>query len=413
MSTYKGFYKLSRTDRIQRLKENLSIQETSFSTIQPEVYEKMIENAITTFELPMGVAPNFYINNKEYVVPMVTEEPSVIAAASNAASIIKRNGGFKSQVINRIMRGEIIFSNPKSVHTILEYTENNEKILKEIADRAHPSIVKRGGGIQKVQTRVLANEFDTFVVLDIFVDTQEAMGANIINTILEKLKLHLESELDEIVLMAILSNNTPECTAKAMCEINPETLKFSDEIVDRIVSASKLSFLDPFRCATHNKGIMNGIDAVVMATGNDWRAVNAGIYTAMTLSGTMMPITTWSKTELGYLRGEINIPLALGSVGGSIGLNPKVQLAYDILNINQVSELMEVVAAVGLGQNFAALYALTTDGIQKGHMTLHARNVAMRAGATPDEVPLVTKMLLEAEHVNSETAAIIIQTLRK
>ncbi|WP_232505381.1 hydroxymethylglutaryl-CoA reductase, degradative [Erysipelothrix larvae] len=412
MSQYKGFYKKSIAERLEILKRDRHINPDYFGSLPASTYNNMIENAITTFELPMGVSPNYCINGRQIVIPMVTEEPSVIAASSNAANIIKQNGGFTSSVISRVMRGEIAFVNPNNPQAIQDFIETHQEALFDNAHQAHPSIIKRGGGVQSITTRHITKDDNTLVIVDVLVDTQEAMGANMINTILESLRTLIETNTQEHALMAILTNNTPECLVHAHCTLDPSTLKFSDTIGQKITEASLLSKLDPFRTATHNKGIMNGVDAILIATGNDWRAVNAGIYSYHSRNGQLEPFTTWSLNDEGMICGETTLPLALGSVGGSIGLNPKVKLAYEILGFHDVKSLMECIACVALAQNFAAIYALTTDGIQKGHMALHARNLALKAGAKPTEVEALVHLLLKQPHLNSDTAKACLEQLK-
>lgn len=411
MNQYKGFYKKSRQERIDILHDIEGLDKAYLEPLQNEIMENMIENAITTFELPMGVAPGFLINNKEINIPMATEESSVIAAASNAAKIIKNNGGFTTKIQTRLMRGEIVFANPKDNENIKSLIMMNKEKLITIANEAHPSIVKRGGGVKTFGIREVKNEKASFLILDVFMDTQEAMGANMMNTILEALSHHLETLTHEKTLISILSNLTTECIVEATCSIDPSSLRFELETAQNIELASELAKVDVYRCATHNKGIMNGIDAVVIASGNDSRAVNAGVYTFASLSGGMQPLATWTLIN-NKLIGKIILPLAVGSVGGAISIHPKAKLSKSIMKYENVQELMSNIACVGLAQNFAALYALTTEGIQKGHMALHATNIAISAGCPEHLLEEVSEKLRKEALVNIETAKKIIDDLK-
>lgn len=402
MSKYRGFYKKTVDERI----DILNLERAYLTDLEINDASHMIENAIGVFEVPLGVAPEFLIDQKMYQVPMATEESSVIAAASHGAKIIAKNGGFKTDIPRRLMRGEIIFAEPKDSNKLINQLEASYDHLKTLSDEAHPSIVQRGGGVTHFETRRL----ETFVILDVFMDTQEAMGANMMNTVLESLSNYLKTKTQETILMAILSNLTTESIVSARCEIKVSDLKHGLDTAKKIVLASKLAEEDIYRCATHNKGIMNGIEAVVLASGNDTRAVNAGIYTYSNMSGKPKPLATWSLEE-DTLIGDITIPLALGSVGGAISIHPKAMLSKSIMNYTNVKELMSIVASVGLAQNFAALYALTTVGIQKGHMALHAKNIAKSAGAQDDILEAVSLRLQKEKTINIETAKKIIQEI--
>ena len=405
MNPFKQFYKKTRTQRIEILKQETGYNNDYDIPLPESTYTNMIENAIGTYEIPLGVAPGFVINNKEYTIPMATEEPSVIAAASNAAKIIGQNGGFKAHVISRIMSGEIAFDNPIDADTMKTYIQTNEQELIKLANKAHPSIVKRGGGTKHIYSEIIKKEgYTPFFIVRVDVDTQEAMGANMINTILEALAQHLEHQFNQAPLMSILSNLSEKCIVEANVLIDPSTLKESEQIVDKIVAASHLSIVDPYRCATHNKGVMNGISALVLASGNDTRAIESSMYSY----AKGKPFTLWSKED-NKLKGTITIPMPIGFVGGSIKLNPKAQLTHQILGTQNAQELMQIIASLGLAQNFAALYALTTDGIQKGHMSLQAKSLAISAGATPEILEAVTKELLKEKHMNLETALRIIK----
>lgn len=411
---YKSFYKKTVEERKNILEDDNRYDENLDIPLDQSIYNQMIENAISTYEVPLGVAPGFMINGRDTVVAMATEEPSVIAAASNAAKIIGQNSGFEAAVLNRKMTGHIAFANPKDPEHLIQYINENLEVLFNICHNAYPSIVKRGGGVRNITVKELYNEHTShFIVVYVTIDTQEAMGANMINTMLEGLASYLQDTLGEEPLMSILSNLATECLVNARVLIDPQTLKNSEIIASKIQLASEFASLDPYRATTHNKGIMNGIDAVVLASGNDTRAVSAGIHAFASLSGSYQPLAKWVRLEDGMLLGELTIPLAVGSVGGSIGIHPKAQLSRKIMAYDSAQELMEIIACVGLAQNFAALYALTTDGIQKGHMALQARALALQAGATEDILSEVVETLRQRKPMNLETAKRIIQELKK
>ncbi len=411
MEKYRGFYKQTIDKRVEILKDDQKLNPEYLKPLTKEDASWMVENAIEVFEVPLGVAPGFLIDGKTVHVPMATEESSVIAAASHGAKVIRENGGFKTRIEKRLMRGEIIFSDPQDAQSIKDFVENHKDRLIELANNTHPSIVKRGGGVRYFETRHLQDQDNEFFIVDVFMDTQEAMGANMLNTVLESLGNHLETKTNNPVLMAILSNLATESIVNARVELSFDTLKFGKTSAQNIEKASNLAKLDVYRCATHNKGIMNGIDAVVLASANDTRAVNAGIYTYSSLNGTPTPLATWF-IENDKLIGEISIPLAVGSVGGAISVHPKAKLSKSIMQYDSVKDLMKIIASVGLAQNFAALNALTSDGIQKGHMALHAKNIAKTAGATDDNIDEVVKIMLHDNKINTQHAQTILKQLK-
>lgn len=409
MNKFSGFYKKSIEKRREIMLEEANYNINFNDTLKEEVYDKMIENAITFYEIPMGIVTQFPMNNTFYNIPMVTEEPSVIAAANNAAKILRVNNGIKAHVISRIMRGEIIYHNPPT--SFKEKLKENKTLLVDIANQQHPSIVKRDGGVTELLFREIKEGQDLFFIIDVFVDTKEAMGANIINTILEGLSQELSALYHCESSMSILSNLSTEALVYAQCQIDPNTLKNKDEILNKFVTAGKIAKVDPYRAATHNKGIMNGIDALVIASGNDWRATEAAMHAYASKEGQYRGLTNW-YIDSGLLVGEIEIPVPIGTVGGTIPLHPKAQLTHEILGNPDAETLMMLIASLGLAQNFAALYALVTDGIQKGHMRMHARTIAINAGAEESILDTVVGLLLEAEHINLDTAKKIIKDIK-
>lgn len=418
MSHFSGFYKKSRQERIDILHQNKHLSETSLdilhhdTNLSESIAGKMAENHLGTFSLPFSVLPELLVDGQMYSVPMVTEEPSVVAAASFGAKIIARSGGFTTTIHNRIMIGQVaLFDVPDHSRAIQAILDQKANIL-EAANQAHPSIVKRGGG-----TRDLTVESkEEFLIVYLQVDVQEAMGANILNNMLEAIKDDLEVLSKGQALMGILSNYSTESLVTAQCRLSISSLATSSAIAQetahKIALASKLAQVDPYRAATHNKGIFNGIDAVVIATGNDWRAVEAGAHAFASRDGHYKGLSTWS-IDGEHLVGSITLPLPIASVGGSIGLNPKVAVAFDLLNQPKARQLASIIASVGLCQNFAALRALVTSGIQAGHMKLHAKSLALLAGAEEDEVDQLAQLLRKEKHSNLETAQKLLSSLRQ
>ncbi|HFI0214109.1 TPA: hydroxymethylglutaryl-CoA reductase, degradative [Streptococcus suis] len=418
MSTFSGFYKKSRQERIDILQQNKPLSETSLDILHhdtnlPEsIAGKMAENHLGTFALPFSVLPELLVDGQVYSVPMVTEEPSVVAAASFGAKIIARSGGFTTTIHNRIMIGQVaLFDVPDHSRASQAILDQKATIL-EAANQAHPSIVKRGGGARNLTVE----SKDEFLIVYLQVDVQEAMGANILNNMLEAIKDDLEELSQGQALMGILSNYATESLVTAQCRLAISSLATSSAIAQetahKIALASKLAQVDPYRAATHNKGIFNGIDAVVIATGNDWRAVEAGAHAYASRDGHYKGLSTWS-VDGEYLVGSITLPLPIASVGGSIGLNPKVAVAFDLLNQPKARQLASIIASVGLCQNFAALRALVTSGIQAGHMKLHAKSLALLAGAEEQEVDQLAQLLRKEKHSNLETAQKLLATMRQ
>lgn len=407
-----GFYKMTVEDRKQYIIDlfNLTEEETNQLlnpiSLPEETADNMIENVIGTFSLPMGLGLNFKINEKDYVVPMVVEEPSIIASASYIAKIVRDAGGFTTEATERIMIGQIQVVGCPDFDAAKKSILNEKEMLIQAANDAYPSLVARGGGAVDLDVRMLNEGESTYsqmLVVHLYVNTCDAMGANIINTMAESLAPVVEHLTSGKVYLRILSNYADRCLAKAKCVIPPHLLDsegFSgEEVRDGVVHAYEFAASDPYRAVTHNKGIMNGIDPVIIATGNDWRAVEAGAHAYATRNGQYSSMTTWSKDEAGNLVGELELPMSLGIVGGASRVHPMAKVAYKLLNISSAKELAQVVVAVGLAQNLGALKALATDGIQKGHMALHSRSVAMAAGATGEMVDMVAKKLVEEKEI--------------
>lgn len=417
--SWTGFAKKAPQERVEHLrKNNLLNAENQLQLEQQrrlslETANQMAENVIGTHSLPLALVPDVLVDGKEYQVPFVTEEPSVVAAASFAAKIIKRSGGFQTIVHNREMIGQVALYNVPDSKIAEQNIFNQTALLLSQANDAHPSIVKRGGGARELRVEVK----EEFLIVFVAIDTQEAMGANMVNTMMEAITPTLEELSGGQALMAILSNYATESLVTATCSIDLRFLsrdkKEAQVIAQKMELASYLAQVDIYRASTHNKGIFNGIDAVVMATGNDWRAVEAGCHAYACQNGQYRGLSNWTfdKTEQ-VLKGQLTLPMPIATKGGSIGLNPTVQISHDLLNNPCARDLASVIVSVGLAQNFAALKALTTTGIQAGHMKLQAKSLALLAGASQEELNTLVTQLLQAKHLNQETAQAILQKIR-
>lgn len=409
----KKFYQMSQTERLAKLvkEEKITAKEAAQLANQmvlpEEVATNLIENQISEYSIPLGVAQNFVINGKEKLIPMVTEEPSVIAAASNAGKIIAKAGGLTTHVLSQEMIGQIVLQNITEVEKIKKILSENESLLFSAAQESYPSIYQRGGGLRAINIRTFEAGY---LSIDLVVDTKDAMGANILNTMLEAVAHELrELILDVDILFSILSNYATHALIEARCEIPVKQL--TPAIAEKIVAASDYSKLDPYRAATNNKGIMNGIDAVVLATGNDTRAVAAACHAYAARNGRYEGLTDWS-IQNDQLIGTLVLPLKVGIVGGATKVLPKAQLSLKLLEVSSAAELGEIIVAVGLAQNLAAVKALVTEGIQKGHMAMQSRSLAITAGATISEIPQVAKRLRNAQRMNLATAEEIIKNIR-
>jgi len=386
-----GFYELPIGERVKLAKAFASLSDietanlSQFSTISPELADVFIENAIGTFSLPLGVATNFLINGEEILIPMAVEETSVLAAASHGAKLVRRGGGFDTTSSEPIMTGQIQLFLKEAVDfdTILL---KNRQTLIDYANRGQDKLLQRGGGAKSISWRHIKEENLLIIHLDI--DTRDAMGANIVNTMCERVSGLMPELFDCDIGLRILTNLTDKRTAKAECCIPHSAFDskgFSgEEVVDRIEKAYKFAFYDVYRAATHNKGIMNGIDPVVIATGNDWRAIEAGAHAFAARTGTYKPMTLWRVDSNGNLCGVLELPMAVGTVGGVTKLHPSAQASLKLLGNPNARKLAEIICCVGLAQNLSALRALASEGIQKGHMSLHQKNLEMmrRQGAT-------------------------------
>jgi len=412
-----GFYKLPIESRVKVVKEfaGLSDEEVALLTkvgrLGLDVADKMIENVIGTFELPYAVAVNFLINGRDYLVPMVIEEPSVVAGASNAAKWCRDGGGIASIATEQLMISQIQVVKVPSPHTAVVKILERKKEILDVANSTNEILVKLGGGAKDLEVRVLESPVGKMVVVHLIVDVKDAMGANIVNTMAEAVAPIIEEASGGRVLLRIVSNLADRRLVRSWTRVPKDSIG-GPEVVEGVVYAWAFAAADPYRAATHNKGIMNGIIAIALATGQDTRALEAGAHAYAARRGRYGPLSTWEVDANGDLVGYLELPIAVGTVGGSIRSNPVARLSLKILGVKTAKELAEVMGAVGLAQNLAALRALATEGIQRGHMRLHARQLALAAGATPEEVDVVVTELVKSGTITLEKAQEILQNLR-
>jgi hydroxymethylglutaryl-CoA reductase len=408
-----GFYDLSVAERANTVAQwaGLTVEESAIleEGLSSAQANQMIENVIGTHALPLGIAANFLINGRDYLIPMAIEEPSVVAGASFAARLVRQGGGFSTSSTESLMIAQmqvVDVADPWAAR--FDLLAVKQRFL-DVADETDPLIVSLGGGARGLEVQVIPESpAGPMLVAHLIYDCRDAMGANTLNTAAEALAPLVEEITGGRVVLRILSNLADRRLARAKCALPAEILAFAGYtgslVVERIVEAYALAAVDPYRAATHNKGIMNGIDAVVIATGNDWRAVEAGAHSYAARSGSYTSLTTWGKDDNGNLVGTLELPMAVGIVGGATRVHPTAKVALKILRAKTARELAEVIAAVGLAQNLAALRALATEGIQRGHMELHARQVAIAAGATGEMVEKVARQLVAERRIRLDRA---------
>jgi hydroxymethylglutaryl-CoA reductase len=395
-----------RQDILLEQIESLSSEEIrlyqNYGGLGETLTDQLIENSIGTIEIPLGLAVNFKVNERDIFIPMATEESSVVAAASHAAKLARPNGGFKATSTGSIMFSQIqLVGITDPYGAKMKIMEKKGEIL-ELARKQDPTLDQLGGGPLDLEVRV----FDIpnpMLIVHLIVDTLDAMGANAVNTMAESIAPLLESLSGGNVLLKIISNLADKRLARSRCTVKKEDLN-GEDVVDAIITAYRFAAQDPYRAATHNKGIMNGISAVVLATGNDTRAVEAGAHAYASRYGQYSSLTTWEKNNNGDLVGTIELPMAVGIIGGATSIHPKAKTNLKIMGITKAHELAEIIASVGLAQNLTALKALATDGIQKGHMKLHAKNVAIMAGAGEELVDLIAAQLVKEGQVRIDRA---------
>ncbi|KRK68936.1 hydroxymethylglutaryl-CoA reductase [Lentilactobacillus buchneri DSM 20057] len=409
------FYKKSYEQRLSLIAEAANLSKAQLDllgrSLNPRSGE-LIENNLTDYPLPEGIAVGLVVNGHEHLVPMVTEEPSVIAAASNGAKLLSAGAGIHCSVPDNLVSGQIIVKDADP-HQVTKFVHDYQQQLIQIADQSHPSVLKYGGGAKGLDVRILSKQF---LSVDLLVDTGEAMGANIINTMLEAVSNWLSEQLTVETTMAILTNFVDQAIVEvsgkvAMAKLGTKSLS-GPQVAQKIADASQVAQLDIRRATTHNKGIMNGVDAAVMAFGNDWRAVESAAHAFAARSGSYQGLSTWEIDE-DQLVGRMSLPVPIGFVGGASKVLPLAGINKQIAQIGNSREEMQVVAALGLAQNLAALKALVTDGIQKGHMNLQLRSLALSNGTTMQELPVVVRKLQGMDHPSSQTVKEILKTLRR
>jgi hydroxymethylglutaryl-CoA reductase len=414
-SQVSGFYKLPIEERIKVVKDfaDLNDEETELfsSCLNMDIADRMIENVLGTFEIPLGIAVNFLINNKEYLVPMAIEESSVVAAASNAAKIARLNGGFKTECTDPLMIGQIQILHIDDVAGSAKKILDKKKEILNLANEQDKVLVKFGGGAKDIEVRILDSPIGKMIVVHLIVDVRDAMGANAVNTMCEALAPIFEEITNGKVRLKILSNLADKRIVKAKAVFDKEKMG-GESIVNAFLESYNLAAIDPYRAATHNKGIMNGIDALIIATGNDFRAIEAGAHAYAARNGQYTSLSHYYKDNDGNLIGELELPMAIGIIGGAGNIHPKAKLCKKILGIKTAKELSEIVVSLGLAQNFAAVYALSTVGIQKGHMTLHAKNIAVMAGAQGNEIDKVAGQMIKEGKIKIDRAEEILNEIR-
>ncbi len=410
-----GFYKLTPAERCEKVKEFAGLTSEEVDALQGtglllSQADRMIENVVGTIEVPLGIATNFLINGEEYLIPMAIEEASVVAAASNAARIARTMGGFTSEVSEPVMIGQVQVTEIPDTEAAKNALRKHKKDILRIANEQDPILIKHGGGAKDVEVRVLDSKGGDMLIVHLLVDCRDAMGANAVNTMTEAVSGYIGELTEGKVGLRIISNLAIYRVANARAIFPKEQL--GEDAVKAVMNAYAFADADPFRCATHNKGIMNGISAVVLATGNDTRAVEAGAHAYASYHGRYKPLTSYEINESGDLVGTIEVPVAVGLIGGATAVHPVAKASKKILGVKTASELGSVLASVGLAQNFAALLALSTEGIQQGHMKLHARNIAVMAGAEPEIVDLVAERLSSENKIRVDRAKEIIDEIK-
>jgi hydroxymethylglutaryl-CoA reductase len=416
-SRFPGFYKVSLQERRVLVGDATGAGPEDIERslggggLDAETADKFVENVLGTYALPYGVALNVRVNGRDHVVPMVIEEPSVVAAASNAARMVRESGGFVAEADPPLMIAQVQIHSVHDAPAGVAAVQAHQTEIVKLCDQAIPGLLARGGGTRAVEARVLA---DDVVVVHLIVDCRDAMGANLVNTVAEAVADRLAALAGGRVGLRILSNLCDKRCVRVRCHVPGEVLATDEmggsEVIDGIVNASRFAELDPYRAATHNKGIMNGVDAVVIATGNDWRAVEAGAHAFAARSGRYQPLAIWRR-DGAHIVGSLEMPMALGTVGGTLRVHPAARLSLRMLSVTDAQELACIAASVGLASNLAAVRALATDGIQRGHMGLHARSVAVAAGAAGEAVGKIAAMIVEARDITLEGARKALEVL--
>ncbi|HLL60291.1 MAG TPA: hydroxymethylglutaryl-CoA reductase, degradative [Candidatus Nitrosocosmicus sp.] len=421
-TTHKKFRDMTLEERLDHIKKKTKLEDKEIALFNNasifgfDEVNKMIENAIGIFQIPLGIADNFVINDKEYLIPMATEEPSVIAAASNAAKIVKETGGFKAKADKSIMIGQIqlvsfndndIANTDKVIETI---TKNKLELIK-IANTKSKFARCIDIQIKQINDESI-NHLGPMIIIELLIDTKDAMGANVVNTMCESIAPKIESLTEGQVILKILSNYATNRLVR--CKgVFPKALIGGDKVLRRILFAYAFAYSDIYRAVTHNKGIMNGIDSVAIATGQDFRAIESGCHAYACKDGQYRSLTKWYENSNGDLVGEMEIPLSVGVIGGITNIHPLVKACLKILGIASSQELAMIIASVGLAQNFSAIRALADEGIQKGHMKLHSKNIAKMAGALNDQIEDISQQMINEADISVSRAKDIIETINK
>jgi hydroxymethylglutaryl-CoA reductase len=417
-SEFTGFYRRPLDERLKIVKEFADLTDDEADLLKNtgalprELADRMIENVVGAFPIPLGIAVNFLINKKDYLIPMAIEEPSVVAAASNAAKMVRQGGGFHTSSTPPVMIGQIQAVDIKDPHrarmAIYTYRED---ILKK-ANEQDPVLVSVGGGAKDLEAKIIDTPEGSMLITELHVDCRDAMGANAVNTMAEAVAPMIERITGGRIYLRIISNLATKRLARAYATVPKEAVG-GDKVVDGIVQAYNFAAADPYRAATHNKGILNGVIAAVIATCNDHRAIEAGAHAYAARAGHYTPLSTWETTQKGDLVGSLEMPMAVGTIGGAIRTHPIAKIALKILGVESANELAEVITAVGLAQNLGALRALADEGIQRGHMQLHARNIAIAAGAEGDLVDVVTEQMVKERRIRIDRAKELVEHYRK
>lgn len=430
-----GFYKMTLEQRRAKIMEELASEPGTVPTpetlspfttggLSSDIASHMIENVIGTYDLPLGIGLNFVVNGRDVLIPMVIEEPSVVAGASFMAKLARAGGGFLAESTEPLMIGQLQVLQVESLQEAAQTVLEQKSELIEYVDSTESSLKSRGGGARDLEVRVFeSSPIGPFLVVHLLYDVRDAMGANAVNTACERLAPKVEAITGGKVHLRILSNLADRRIARAQCTIPAKELAFEtvgqvgnlsysgEEVRDGIIAAYAFAAVDPYRAATHNKGIMNGVDAVVLATGNDWRAIEAGAHAYAARSGRYTSLSTWNQDADGNLVGTLEMPMAVGIVGGATKVHPAVQAALKLMGVKSARELAEIIVSVGLAQNMAALRALATEGIQRGHMSLHARQVAMAAGANGELIEKIAAQMVSEKVIRIDRAEEILKFL--
>src|SRR5881409_912278 len=416
-SNISSFYKLPLEERLDKLRDFSGLSDEEIELVKNgklslSTAQRMIENVVGVLPIPLGIAVNFLINGRDYLIPMAIEEPSVVAAASHAAKLARPSGGFQASSTDPIMIGQIQLVKSRSPRDAEKQILASKKEILNIANQQDPMLISKGGGAKDLRVRILPSLTGTMVIAELMVDCRDAMGANVVNTMAESVAPLLEKLSEGRANLRIISNLADRRVARASVRISKEALG-GEAVVDGVVDAYAFAAADPYRFATHNKGVMNGVTAVCLATGNDTRAIEAGAHAYASRTGYYSPLTRWNKNSKGNLVGTIEIPAAVGIIGGVTAVHPMAKICLKVLGVKTARELGEVMASVGLAQNMAALRALAAEGIQKGHMSLHARNIAAMAGAQGDLIDLVADKMVAERKIRLDRARELLLDLSK